>query len=318
MNVASLILSMFLLLSGCTGAIAPTNEGENPSASGTKNAKGSETTGEGEATAATTGEAAAGTAEGDDSEESTEAPAVGEALNVSGGFTGLNLKYIYATHRPTYQASGIAMPATMTFTMTEYSTGTKKVKEYECLDCEDDVTQCYCAKEENKDDEKCTGGGATLEYDSFSITLSAKNALTTLQSGQVHQVDDTGYPKKKDYELKVVPTDFQDPNYLAYSSANTLEGLSSTYLFTSTDTTKVKSRFSVAGTLKFAANITSSSKDFEFDLDFTFKKNALLGDNNEDQAIKGKFKGPIYEYSEPVAYPTTCALPEKYVKIVYE
>ena len=322
MNVSSFMLSAFLVLSGCTGAIAPKNEGENPSGSGFKNAKGGETeeTGEGEATAAGTGEATAGTgtAEGNEGGETEEVPAVGEALNVTGGFTDLALKYVYATHRPTYQASGVEMPATITFTMSEYSAGTKKVKEYECLDCEDSVDQCFCAKDENKDNEKCTGGSGTLEYDQFTMTFAAKNALVTLQSGQVHQVDDTGYPKKKDYEIKVVPTDFTDPNYAAYTSSNQLEGLSAYYSFVSTDTAKAKSRFSIAGTMTFASQITSSSTDFEFDLDITFKKNALLGDNNDDQAFKGKFKGPIYEYEEQVAYPTSCALPEKYVKITYE
>jgi hypothetical protein len=319
MNLSSLILTAFFLLSGCTGAIAPTNEGENPGGSAFKNAKKG---GEGEAEAATTGgettagaETGAGTTEGGEAGE-TEVPAVGEAIGVSGDFTGLALKYISAVHRPTYQMSGVAMPASITFTMSEYSSGTKKIKEYQCLDCDDEVITCFCAKDENKDDDKCTGGSGSLEYDMFSFTFSAKNALIPLQSGQVHQVDDSGYPKKKDYELKLVPTDFQDPNYAAFTSSNSLEGLSGYYTFMSSDTTKMKSRGSFVGTLKFASNITSSSKDFEFDLDVTFKKTTV--DTAADQKFKGKFKGPIAAYVEPPTYPTSCALPDKYVKIVYE
>jgi hypothetical protein len=168
MNVSSLIFTAFFLLSGCTGAIAPTNEGENPSGGAFKNAKKG---GEGEAEAATDGgETGTGTTEGDTSGD-TEVPAVGEAIGVSGDFTGLALKYISAVHRPTYQASGVAMPATLVFTMSEYSTGTKKVKEYQCLDCDDEVIQCFCAKDENKDDEKCTGGSGSLEYDQFYFRL---------------------------------------------------------------------------------------------------------------------------------------------------
>jgi len=327
MNKSALIFMSLLLYTGCTDMVAPTNDGENPRGGAFQNAKGgSETTDAdagGKAPDKKSGTSTVKAEEGeekpnDGNEETGEADPIGEALNVTGDFTDMALKYIYATHRPSYEMSGFAVPATLTFVMTEYFGETKKVKEYQCTDCDDSVLRCFCAKAANKDDDKCNSKSETEDYGyhQFALNFTAKNALITLEEGQVHQVDDAGYLKKKDYELKAVPSDFTDPNYLLHTKSNQLEGLNGYYTYVSNDSTKAKSLPSVVGTIKFATQISSTSKDFEFDIDATFK--GLTGATGAGQALKGKFKGPINKYEEPVAYPTDCKLPEKYVKVVYE
>jgi len=238
---------------------------------------------------------------------STEPEPQGEAKAVSGTWTDLKLRYVYAS----LTAAGNGIGPMLMVTASELPGNVKNIKSYNCKPCTDNIEACFCSDTANKDAARCKTSKGNKRI--FNIIFNSPADALPAASKEAIQVKADGFPKKSDYTLTAVPA-VTDPGYGAAATANSNQGMIISYV----QTDPTKSRSSVVGDFKFTGTAPAAvGNDWAATLNIKFVPNALFADTDPEETIQATLSGKVFKAAS-IATSTCKALPEEYSEPVFE